>query len=58
MIEKKKTGPKGPRLKKADRRVAMSLTCKSRHRKELEKILKKQIADFEKAELIVELQKT
>jgi hypothetical protein len=48
MEVKKKRGPKGPRLKKADRRVCMSLTCKSRHRKELEKILKKQIFDYEK----------
>jgi hypothetical protein len=47
-MEKQKRGPKGPRLKKADKRVGMSLTCKARHRKELERMLKKQIAEYER----------
>lgn len=48
-MEKQKRGPKGPRLKKSERRVNLSLTCESRHRKELTKILKKQIADYERS---------
>lgn len=48
-MEKQKRGPKGPRLKKGERRVNLSLTCESRHRKELTKILKAQIKDYERS---------
>ena len=48
-MEKQKRGPKGPRLKKNERRVNLSLTCQTRHRKELTKLLKKQIADYERS---------
>lgn len=48
-MEKQKRGPKGPRLKKGERRVNLSLTCQNRHKKELTKIIKKQIADYERS---------
>jgi hypothetical protein len=48
-MEQQKRGPKkgSTRVKPLDRRVIMSLTCKQRHRKELTKLLKKQIAEYE-----------
>lgn len=45
----KKRGPKGPRLKKGDKRVVLSLTCQSRYRKELTRILKAAIIDYERS---------